>query len=79
MDDREAAWDRLHDALARMPGWSASRPQRDPLNSVWTATVVHVAQRGRGVMRDTLEAHGETEAKAVRRLAELVEERLSGA
>jgi hypothetical protein len=77
VDDREAAWDRLHDALARLPGWSASTPQRDPLTGTWTATVVDLKPRGRGATRESLTAGGATEAEAVRRLAEIIEARIS--
>jgi hypothetical protein len=72
VDDRLAAWDRLHDALASLPGWTVGKPQRSPLDGSWTVTAVQTSVRGRGVRRPSIEAHGATEAEAVARLAELM-------
>ena len=78
MDARLAAWDALHDALGRLPGWAASRPQRHPLDGSWTATAYDARPRGRGAFHESLTAAGATEAEAVARLAELVEARIGG-
>jgi hypothetical protein len=68
--DVVAAWDAVHDALARLPGWEASRPAYRVEERLWIATAhyigwIRVLQR-----RPVVEARGATEADALRELAE---------
>jgi hypothetical protein len=75
--DRLAAWDRVHGTVARLPGWRATPPQYHAEVRRWHATAYDGRQLGRGRPHEAIEATGDTEAAAVRALAELLEERAS--
>lgn len=75
---RLAAWDRLHAALERLPGWRASRPEYHPDRGAWRATAYDGRPLGRGKPHEALEADGATEAEAIDRLADLVADRSGG-
>ena len=74
-DPRLAAWDRLHNALARLPGWRLSSPQPRPEGRRWHATAYDGRHRGRGRVHEAMEGTGTAEAEAIEALAEMLEMR----
>jgi hypothetical protein len=75
MDDRLAALDRVHAALAGLPGWRASTPQYHAEAGRWHATAYDGRKLGRGKPHEAIESTGATEAEAVASLAGLLEAR----
>ena len=67
--DRLAAWDRVHAALALLPGWRATAPQHRRDERRWLATAYDARKLGRGKVHEALEGSGATEAEAVDALA----------
>ena len=65
----------FHDALAGLPGCTASRPLLRSDERVWIACAVDARPRGRRKVHEALEATGGTEAEAVARLSAMVDAR----
>jgi hypothetical protein len=73
--EREAAWDRVHDALARLPGWRAPQAQYHAEERRWHVTAYDGRPLGRGKPHEALEGTGATEAEALEELARRLENR----
>jgi hypothetical protein len=67
--DRLAAWDRVHAALERLPGWRVSPPQLHPEGRRWHATAYDGRHHGRGRVHEAMEGVGATETEAIEDLA----------
>jgi len=74
-DARLAAWDRIHGALARPPGWRVSPPKLHPEARRWHATAHDGRNLGRGKPHEAMEGVGATEVEAIEDLAGLLEAR----
>jgi hypothetical protein len=70
MTDTEAAWEAVHQALERLPGWEAIRPQWHPEERLWAASAFYAGHLRRFAARPTVESRGMTETEALRELAE---------
>lgn len=62
MDQREAAWDRVHEALPAR--WRLSLPARDPLTARWSISAFR-RDAGRLTKAQTVTGTGETEVDAL--------------
>lgn len=69
-EETEAAWEAVHAALERLPGWEARRPQHYPDERQWTASTFYAGHIRRTDARRAVDSHGETEAEALWELAE---------
>ena len=74
-DDRLAAWDRIHRALALLSGWRVSQPQFHAEARRWHVTAHDGHRRGRGKVHESIDAVGATEAQAIEALARQLENR----
>ena len=70
MDDIETAWEAVHAALDRRPGWEATRPQWHPDERRWVATTFYAGHLRRFEPRPAVEGRGTSEAEALVELAE---------
>jgi len=70
MTDTEAAWEAVHAALERLPGWEATRPQWHPEERRWAASAFYAGYLRRFAARPAVESRGMAEAEALRELAE---------
>jgi hypothetical protein len=74
-DDVADAWAAVGDALARLPGWEASRPVYHREERCWTVTAFRTGHVLVGQRRSVMESHGMTEAGALRELEEALRRR----
>ena len=74
-DEREQAWGTVHDALARMPGWTVGPCTYHAEVALWHVTAVDLRPRGRYAKREAIVATGATEIDALGALLALVEAR----
>ena len=74
-DDRLAAGNRIHGALALLSGWRVSPPQFHAGASRWHVTADDGRHHGRGKVRESIDAVGATEAQAIQALARQLENR----
>jgi hypothetical protein len=63
-DDREHAWGAVHDAIARMPGWSVGPCTYHGEVALWHVTAIDLRPRGRYAKREAITATGATELEA---------------
>ncbi len=69
MDDIDAAWEAVHAALERRPGWGATRSQWHPVERLWPATAFYAGHLRRFDPRPAVEGRGTSEAEALWGLA----------
>ena len=69
MDDTEAAWEAVHTALERLPGWEVTRPQWHPDERQWVAGAFYAGHLRRFEPRPAVEGRGVSEAEALGELA----------
>ena len=65
MADTETAWEAVHAALDRLPGWEATRPQWHPEERRWVASAFYAGHLRRFEPRPAVEARGVSEAEAL--------------
>jgi hypothetical protein len=66
LDQLEAAWDAVHEALP--VGWRVGLPSYSPEDHGWTVSAVNERTTGRGKLPQTVTGTGEDEAAALRDL-----------
>ena len=69
MSDTEAAWEAVHAALDRLPGWEATRLHWHPDERRWVAGAFYAGHLRRFEPRTDVEAPGTSEAEALMELA----------
>ena len=74
-DEREATWFAVHDALAQLPGWKASRAEYHGEERRWHVAAVDATNRGRRAMHESISGTGATEIEALEELARRLGER----
>jgi hypothetical protein len=74
-DDRLAAWDRVHKALALLSGWRVSPPRLHEEARRWHMTAHDGRRHGRGKVHESIDAVGATETQAIEALARQLENR----
>jgi hypothetical protein len=75
MDDTEVAWEAVHAALERLPGWEAARPRWHSEERLWVTTAFYAGPLRRLDRRPAVEARGITEIEALWGLAAALRER----
>jgi hypothetical protein len=70
MSDVEAAWEAVHQALDRLPGWEATRPHWRFEERLWAASAFYAGHLRRFADRPAVVSRGMTEAEALWELAE---------
>jgi hypothetical protein len=65
-DDREAAWDAVHEALPA--GWEVGLPSYSPERRAWEVSAVNERTTGRGKLPQTVTGTGEDDIAALRDL-----------
>ncbi len=65
MLDIAVAWEAVHAALDRLPGWEVTRPQWHPEERQWVASAFYAGHLHRFEHRPAVEARGASEAEAL--------------
>jgi hypothetical protein len=77
-DEREHAWGAVHDAIARMPGWSVGPCSYHGEVALWHVNAIDLRPRGRYAKREAITATGATEIATLRALVALLAARRVG-
>jgi hypothetical protein len=72
MDEREAAWAAVHDAIAHLPGWAVGPCNYHGDGAHWHVAAIDLRPRGRQAIRETITATGATEIAALEALTALL-------
>jgi hypothetical protein len=75
MDEREAAWSTVHDAIAQLPGWAVGPCVYHGDGLRWHVAAVDLRPCGRQAKRQAITATGATEIGALTALVALLEAR----
>ena len=70
MRDIEEAWDAVHQALDRLPGWEATRSHWRSEERLWAASAFYAGHLRRFADRPAVDSRGVTEAEALWELVE---------
>ena len=73
MTDTEAAWEAVHGALDRLPGWAVTRLVWHPEERLWVATAFCAGHLRRFEPRPAVEVRGTSEAEALWGLGEALQ------
>ena len=65
MDDTGAAWQAVHAALDRLPGWEVTRPHWHPDERRWVVSAFYAGHRRRFEPRPAVEGRGVSEAEGL--------------